>query len=78
VENRAVKQGKYLHVEGSPLKGFVFQIVRGWDTDLTRSRPFDPIELGRCKADLINWLKTRSHEFVSKKFLPQSRRQENQ
>ncbi|KAF1824756.1 uncharacterized protein K489DRAFT_189388 [Dissoconium aciculare CBS 342.82] len=59
----------------SPLKGFVFQIVRGWDINLTRSRPFNPIDLGWCQADLITDTPTASNQLV-KDSIPRDRFEE--
>ncbi|SMR52316.1 unnamed protein product [Zymoseptoria tritici ST99CH_1E4] len=51
--DKTFKSGKYIHVEGNPVDGFTFQIVRGWDINKSRRRPQSPIEIGWVRADLI-------------------------
>lgn len=51
--DKTSKKSKYFHVEGNLRKGFNFVIVRGWDLNLSRSRPDTPIEIGWLLSDLV-------------------------
>jgi hypothetical protein len=74
-EDRSVKTGKYFHVEGSVREGFDFRIVRGWDINKTRNRPYTPIELGWCQADLLTDTPTVDDQLV-KESTPRDRFEE--
>nr|POF17741.1 hypothetical protein CFP56_13153 [Quercus suber] len=52
--DKTFKTGTYIHVTGALDKGFKFEIVRGWDLDMTLRRPQSPIEIGWIQADWIN------------------------
>lgn len=51
--DKTCKTGKYIHVVGNLEKGFEFEVVRGWDINMSRHRPLSPIEIGWVRVELV-------------------------
>jgi hypothetical protein len=53
LQDRSVKKGKLIHVQGTVSTGFAHEIKRNYDMKETRNQPHTPIEIGLVPAHLI-------------------------
>ena len=53
-DDRTVRKGNYIHVNGNVHDGYQIEFVHGYDVNLTTHRPLPPIEIGRVRADLLH------------------------